>query len=323
MGICASSPAPGPGNTGPGEKSGSQRDMDVTKGGSMVLNKKTAPTSASSGGTDADMGVINGGSQLMNASMLGKLGNKNTTLNEFNSGGQRQPPPIHEPITCVHELGIGPDGKSMTVPITFGYRSIQGRNPRPPHKPNQDNLLYSLKMGDAPDINLFGVLDGHGPFGEAASYFVFKEFAKTVMNNPEFAAGNHLDAYTAGFKGTRAWHGRGLLYACVCVEAGASPAYQTCLTVLEHAVSLPRTSTMPMVPSPTHHPSSVTSSHRPLRPLVPSFSPSLPHMFTLPWLSPFSPPPSSPLTPPLSLLRNALLLPLLAPLHRSRSRRLR
>ena len=231
MGICASSPAPGPGNAGAGEKSGSQRDMDVTKGGSMVLNKKTAPTSA--GGTDADIGISNGGSQLMNASMLGKLGNKNTTLNEFNSGGQRQPPPIHEPITCVHELGVGPDGKSMTVPITFGYRSIQGRNPRPPHKPNQDNMLYSLKMGDAPDINLFGVLDGHGPFGEAASYFVFKEFAKTVMSDPEFAAGNHLDAYTAGFKGT---HGRGV-HVVMCGERSSGltslpgmPSPPLCLT---------------------------------------------------------------------------------------------
>ena len=56
------------------------------------------------------------------------------------------------------------------VRVEVGYKTLQGKNPRPPHKPNQDALSIFLVDG-FPNLAVFSVFDGHGPFGEHASQF--------------------------------------------------------------------------------------------------------------------------------------------------------
>lgn len=65
------------------------------------------------------------------------------------------------------------------VSLARRYRTLQGRQPGPQKKPNQDSLvveedlrhLWPAAQGSAPegDSAFFGVFDGHGPHGEHAS----------------------------------------------------------------------------------------------------------------------------------------------------------
>jgi hypothetical protein len=190
MGICASNPQNNPAVSG---APGKMDNPDVGKGGSIVLSKKIGSSDKRNTNTE----ISAGGSQILGEGMTkGKA-----TLTDFRDGGQRQPSPISEPIESVHQLGTGPNGEVYSVPILFGYRSLQGRNPRPPHKPNQDNLVYALQMGDNKDLSLFGVLDGHGPYGEVASYFCYREIPGIMETNPKFDAGDFTQAYEESFKG--------------------------------------------------------------------------------------------------------------------------
>eukprot|EP00753_Platysulcus_tardus_P005314 PLAT13167.1.p1 GENE.PLAT13167.1~~PLAT13167.1.p1 ORF type:complete len:378 (-),score=143.88 PLAT13167.1:585-1718(-) len=55
--------------------------------------------------------------------------------------------------------------------VAAGVRSLQGMNAAPPHKPNQDSWVLQHGVGLLDDSLLFGVFDGHGPFGDHLSHF--------------------------------------------------------------------------------------------------------------------------------------------------------
>lgn len=77
-----------------------------------------------------------------------------------------------------------PDMKeTVAIPVTIpkaqgggfikaevGYKTMQGKNPKPPHKPNQDALSIFIVEGH-PNLVMFACFDGHGPYGEHASQF--------------------------------------------------------------------------------------------------------------------------------------------------------
>ena len=54
-------------------------------------------------------------------------------------------------------------------------------------------------MDGRDDVNLFGVLDGHGPYGEVASYFCYKEMENTILSMPDWKAGNLALGYEKAF----------------------------------------------------------------------------------------------------------------------------
>ena len=51
----------------------------------------------------------------------------------------------------------------------YSYRSLQGHNRKPPHKPNQDSFVIDRSLGGNSSLFLMGVFDGHGPYGDSAS----------------------------------------------------------------------------------------------------------------------------------------------------------
>eukprot|EP00924_Labyrinthula_sp_SR-Ha-C_P004590 snap_masked-scaffold_1-processed-gene-5.2-mRNA-1 protein AED:0.21 eAED:0.28 QI:0/-1/0/1/-1/1/1/0/546 len=68
-----------------------------------------------------------------------------------------------------------------TVKITYAYKSLAGKsaNGLGPaiDKPNQDSVAI-VRTKKYPERAIFGVFDGHGPFGEHASHFCRKEILK-------------------------------------------------------------------------------------------------------------------------------------------------
>jgi len=64
--------------------------------------------------------------------------------------------------------------------VLFGYKTIQGRTAMPPRKPNQDSVV-AFRLEGRPDVAVFGVFDGHGPFGEHASHFCRMELHRTMV----------------------------------------------------------------------------------------------------------------------------------------------
>ncbi|GBG28152.1 Protein phosphatase, putative [Hondaea fermentalgiana] len=64
--------------------------------------------------------------------------------------------------------------------LHFGYKSIQGRSASPPSKPNQDSVVAFVVDGK-PNQAVFGIFDGHGPYGEHASHFCRMELHKTII----------------------------------------------------------------------------------------------------------------------------------------------
>lgn len=62
--------------------------------------------------------------------------------------------------------------------VTFAYKSLQGRtHGGGPDKPNQDSVAI-VRNQTTPHRAIFGVFDGHGPYGEHASHFCRMEMLK-------------------------------------------------------------------------------------------------------------------------------------------------
>lgn len=76
-------------------------------------------------------------------------------------------------------------GGKKTVHMSVGYKSLRGRSAVPPHKPNQDSLSI-FQVESRPDVAIFSVFDGHGPFGEYASHFCRNEFHPALAAAPSF-----------------------------------------------------------------------------------------------------------------------------------------
>ncbi len=80
------------------------------------------------------------------------------------------------------------------VLCAVGYTTLQGKNPKPPHKPNQDSLSI-VSVNGYSNLAIFSVFDGHGPYGEHASHYcrasIHEAFLKNskdvIQNNPQQA----------------------------------------------------------------------------------------------------------------------------------------
>mmetsp|Transcript_1085 Transcript_1085/g.1757 ORF Transcript_1085/g.1757 Transcript_1085/m.1757 type:complete len:235 (-) Transcript_1085:843-1547(-) len=64
--------------------------------------------------------------------------------------------------------------------VEFGYRSLQGRSALPPCKPNQDSVVV-FKLDGKPDHIVFGVFDGHGPYGDHPSHYCRMKFHEIML----------------------------------------------------------------------------------------------------------------------------------------------
>lgn len=91
-------------------------------------------------------------------------------------------------------------GDGWVLRLSFAAVSLQGRSPHPPNKPNQDSFLALPRLGNAPDVALFGVFDGHGPRGEDAAEFCRINLPDVALGRPEWAAGAPLDAVAGSFE---------------------------------------------------------------------------------------------------------------------------
>jgi len=101
-----------------------------------------------------------------------------------------------------------PDMKeSVTVPVLIpqtqgggvikaevGYKTLQGKNPRPPHKPNQDALTIFIVDGH-PNLVVFACFDGHGPFGEHASQFCRSRLHPAMLNQGQLLVDDPRQAF--------------------------------------------------------------------------------------------------------------------------------
>jgi serine/threonine protein phosphatase PrpC len=67
------------------------------------------------------------------------------------------------------------------IKAEVGYKTLQGKNPRPPHKPNQDALSIFIVEGH-PNLVVFACFDGHGPYGEHASQFCRSRLHPAMLN---------------------------------------------------------------------------------------------------------------------------------------------
>jgi hypothetical protein len=79
-----------------------------------------------------------------------------------------RPVVVKESFPVVIKKSPGKTGGKKTIHTTVGYKSLRGRSAVPPHKPNQDSLAI-FQVASRPDVGIFAVFDGHGPFGEYAS----------------------------------------------------------------------------------------------------------------------------------------------------------
>lgn len=70
------------------------------------------------------------------------------------------------------------------VMCAVGYTTLQGKNPKPPHKPNQDSLSVVSVQG-FPNLAIFSVFDGHGPYGEHASHYCRSAIHEAFLKNPK------------------------------------------------------------------------------------------------------------------------------------------
>ena len=75
----------------------------------------------------------------------------------------------------------GDGGGTCKLSVRYAVRSLQGRNRRPPHKPNQDSYLVATFGDDFPGYTLFAVFDGHGPYGEYASHYCRENLADSIL----------------------------------------------------------------------------------------------------------------------------------------------
>ena len=81
--------------------------------------------------------------------------------------------------------------------MSLGYTTLQGRNPRPPHKPNQDALTVFV-VDDNPHLVVFAVFDGHGPYGEHASQYMRAHLHSAMVSRPELLKSNPREAFIKG-----------------------------------------------------------------------------------------------------------------------------
>lgn len=154
MGICASS------------SDVAENEMLKSKGGSVILQRKVH-------GAEAVLEVGKGDSIIIGPN----------SLDEWCPGQ-----PIVRPAPLARSRPVEIDCGDRILVLTIGcelanrrwgtrghqnsvrrYQTLQGKNPQPPHKPNQDSLIMHTEIGGRKDLGLLAVFDGHGPYGEHAS----------------------------------------------------------------------------------------------------------------------------------------------------------
>ena len=74
----------------------------------------------------------------------------------------------------------------------FGQLTKAGRNQDGKGKTNQDTPLIHLNVGGIAGFNLFGVLDGNGPYGHFVSQFCRNYFIKEMTNYAKYCMKNKL-----------------------------------------------------------------------------------------------------------------------------------
>jgi len=79
---------------------------------------------------------------------------------------------IPETEVIFHEIEDEDTGGTRDITLGIAYDTLQGKNPKPPHKPNQDSILVSTFIKEKTNMHMFSVFDGHGPYGEHASHFM-------------------------------------------------------------------------------------------------------------------------------------------------------
>lgn len=83
--------------------------------------------------------------------------------------------------------------------LTYAVVSLQGRSPRPPHKPNQDSFVVSVGLGNQPGVALFAVFDGHGPKGEDVSNYCRINVPDLTVRHANFSD-SPFEALVASFE---------------------------------------------------------------------------------------------------------------------------
>lgn len=148
----------------------------------LAKRKPAQPLASESAGPKSSFNKTKGGSMLLNAAEKKMLGEEETATEFTDTQHICSPPTVdwkvskqvkkipemsnHEllPVLIPSEQGGG------VVHALVGYKTLQGKNPKPPHKPNQDCVSIFIVDGH-PNLVVFACFDGHGPFGEHASHF--------------------------------------------------------------------------------------------------------------------------------------------------------
>ncbi len=158
----------------------------------MIL--ATPAGSRRSGGSDDErespvgsMIVTKGGSMI--------IGRKRVGIDWEPGSGPAQPPPGTED-TRVFYITVSP---TQVLRISYASQTIQGRSPRPPHKPNQDSFVTMESIGNDPSLALFAVFDGHGPRGEDASNYCRVNLPDICVRQSGFAS-SPFEALSSSFE---------------------------------------------------------------------------------------------------------------------------
>ena len=87
-----------------------------------------------------------------------------------------------------HPAGCPHSHLSQTTagPVVYAFASRGGTDPSGGAKTNQDRLIVKDALGGVTKRALFGVLDGHGPDGNAAAKYVKQALPKALLSELEF-----------------------------------------------------------------------------------------------------------------------------------------
>lgn len=157
-----------------------QKALTPTKGGSMAL-----PDNAKSVMKDRKEGVSDDVRQIAEFLDTTELSLEENFDSPFYMKIDRTykvgspvvyPPPMKNNVSFM--LQPGKDKTDGGTQVTFAYKSLQGRTEGRAHdKPNQDSVAI-VRNRATPHRAIFGVFDGHGPFGEHASHFCRMEMLR-------------------------------------------------------------------------------------------------------------------------------------------------
>lgn len=156
-------------------------------------------------GPDGTLLVSKGGSMIIGRKRAG----------DWEPGSGPAEPPPGTSATQVFYIPVSP---THLLRVSYAAATIQGRSPRPPHKPNQDSFVTLQCLGDDPSLALFAVFDGHGPRGEDASNYCRVNLSDICVQQPDFPTAP-FEALTSSFE---TLHRRFISPRCVTVAVAAA-----------------------------------------------------------------------------------------------------